>query len=144
MQPLKKLYRIGQVMHTTVRRGAVIALLSLFAACGSSGPTSPTGPNQPSALPSPTPAPATHFPPLSGPSRTFSFDRALSYSVSDYTKKSRLVLYDNGAFVLQYPSLGEGGIAEGTKAPTASWPSSGRAGASPAHGARSAPSKVMR
>jgi hypothetical protein len=46
---------------------------------------------------------------LSGPSRTFIFDRELSYRVSDYTRTSRFVLYDNGAFVLQYPSLGEGG-----------------------------------
>jgi hypothetical protein len=41
------------------------------------------------------------------------FDRELSYPVSDYTKKSRFVLYDNGAFVLQYPSLGEGGYPGG-------------------------------
>ena len=50
---------------------------------------------------------------LSGPSRTFVFDRELSYRVSDYTKKSRFVLYDNGAFVLQFPSLGEGGYRGG-------------------------------
>ena len=93
-------------MNTTVRCGAVIVLLLLFAACGSSGPTLPTGTNQPPALPSPTPAPATNFPPLSGPSRTFFFDRELSYPVSDYTKKSRFVLYDNGAFVLQCVGLG--------------------------------------
>jgi hypothetical protein len=37
----------------------------------------------------------------------------LSYRVSDYTKKSRFVLYDNGAFVLQFPSLGEGGYRGG-------------------------------
>ena len=99
-------------MNTTVARGAVVVLLVLFAACGSSGPTSPTGTSPPSALPPPTPPtppPATVFPPLSGPSRTFLFDRELSYRVSDYTKKSRFVLYDNGAFVLQYPSLGERG-----------------------------------
>ena len=55
------------------------------------------------------------FPPLSGPSRTFVFDRELSYRVSDYTKMSRFVLYDNGAFVLQYPSLGQGGYRGGYK-----------------------------
>jgi hypothetical protein len=44
---------------------------------------------------------------LSGPARVFAFDRALSYPVSEYTRTSRFVLYDNGAFVLQYPSLGE-------------------------------------
>ncbi len=52
---------------------------------------------------------------MSGPSRTFFFDRELSYPVSDYTKKSQFVLYDNGAFVLQYPSLGEGGYRGGYK-----------------------------
>jgi hypothetical protein len=57
---------------------------------------------------------------LSGPSRNFIFDGDLTYllrsadphwrlDVSDYTKKSRFVLYDNGAFVLQYPTLGGDG-----------------------------------
>jgi hypothetical protein len=102
-------------MNTSVARGAVVVLLVLVAACGSSGPTFPTGPNPPSAFPPPAPAPppTTVFPPLSGPSRTFIFDRELSYRVSDYTRKSRFVLYDNGAFVLQYPSLGEGGYRGG-------------------------------
>ena len=101
--------------NTTVRRGAFIVLLVFLGACGSSGPTSPTPTSQPAALPSPTPPPTPSFPPLSGPSRTFLFDRELSYRVSDYTKKSRFVLYDNGAFVLQYPSLGEGGYRGGYK-----------------------------
>ena len=96
-------------MNTTVGRGAAVVLLVLFAACETSGPTSPTGTNPPSALPPTTPTPATVFPPLSGPSRTFIFDRELSYPVSGYTRSSRFVLYDNGAFMLQYPSLGEGG-----------------------------------
>jgi len=101
------------MMHSTLRRGAIVVLCVLGAACGSSGPTSPTGTSQAPALPSPTPPPATNFPPLSGASRTFAFDRELSYRVSDYTKKSRLVLYDNGAFVLHYPSVGEGGYRGG-------------------------------
>jgi hypothetical protein len=47
---------------------------------------------------------------LSGPSRTFVFDHGLSDRVSDYTKNSRFILYDNGAFVLQYPTISvEGG-----------------------------------
>jgi hypothetical protein len=92
-------------MNTCVGRGAVVVLLVLVAACGSSGPTSPTELNPPSAFPPPAPRPATVFPPLSGPSRTFIFDRELSSRVSDYTRKSRFVLYDNGAFVLQYTSL---------------------------------------
>ncbi len=29
----------------------------------------------------------------------------MGYPVSDYTKLSRFVLYENGAFALQYPSL---------------------------------------
>lgn len=102
-------------MNTTVGRGAVVALLMLVAACGSSGPTSPTGTIPPSAVSPPTPPPATVFPPLSGPSRTFIFDRELLYPVRDYTRHSRLVLYDNGAFVLRFPSVGEGGYRGGYK-----------------------------
>jgi hypothetical protein len=45
------------------------------------------------------------FPPLSGPSRTFIFSREESYPVRDFTKQSRFVLYDNGAFALQYPDF---------------------------------------
>src|SRR5712691_3152630 len=93
-------------MNTTVRRVAVAALLVFSAACGSSAPTSVT--SQPPAVPSTTPAPPTTFPALTGPARTFVFDRQLSYPVSHYTSESRFVLYDNGAFVLQYPSLGGG------------------------------------
>ncbi len=91
-------------MNTTVRRGAVVVLLVLLAACGNSRPTSPTGTSSPSELPPPTPpSPQINFPPLSGPSRTFIFDRELSYPVRDFTRKSRCVFYDNGAFELQYP-----------------------------------------
>jgi hypothetical protein len=100
-------------MNTTVRRSAVVVLLVFSGACGS-GPTSPSGTSQPPSLPSPppppTPRPPINFPPLSGPSRTFIFDGELTYRVRDYTRQSRFVLYDNGAFVLQYPpsSLGDG------------------------------------
>ena len=92
-------------MTTTVWRGALLVLLMLSAACGSSGPTSPTGTSQPTAVPSPAPQRGISAPPLSGPSRTFVFDRELSYRVRDYTKKSRFVLYDNGAFVLRFEGL---------------------------------------
>ena len=94
-------------MNTTVRHSAAIVLVVLLAACGSSVPTSPTATTLP-VLTLATPPPRS-FPPLSGPSRTFVFDRELSYPVADYTRHSRLVLYDNGAFVLQFPSLGEPG-----------------------------------
>src|SRR5215204_7099170 len=94
-------------MNSTVRRGAAVFLIALLTACGSSGPTSPTATPQPSSLPAPTAPPTRTFPPLSGPSRTFVFDRELSYPVQDYTRKSSFVLYDNGAFVLRFTGPGE-------------------------------------
>ena len=54
---------------------------------------------------SPTLTPPPNFPPLSGPERAFIFERA-DYRVAAYTEESRFVLYDNGAFSLQYPNLG--------------------------------------
>jgi len=108
-------------MNTTVRPGAVVVLLVLFVACGSSGPTSPSGTSQTPSLPLPTPRDLIDFPPLSGPSRTFIFDAELTARLwsanpnfvstpQDYTRNSRFVLYDNGAFLLQYPpsSFGDG------------------------------------
>jgi len=100
-------------MNSAVRRGMVVVLLMLSAGCGSTGPVSPTETRQPAALPPPAPPPAKTFPSLSGPSRTFLFRGELSYRVRDYTKQSRFVLYDNGAFVLEYPSLGAGGYRGG-------------------------------
>jgi hypothetical protein len=97
-----------------------VLLLALFTACDSSSPTLPTAPSQqpaPSTPPIPTPPPKS-FPPLSGPSRTFVFDRELTHAVQDYTKNSRFVLYDTGGFVLQYPrgeyrgSMARDGIAQ--------------------------------
>jgi hypothetical protein len=101
-------------MSRTVRHVAVLlVLLVLSAGCGDSEPTLPPTvtsqlPELP-AQPSPPPPPPAHVPPLSGPARTFSFDRGLSYPVRDYTRHSRLVLYDNSAFVLQY--LDAAGVA---------------------------------
>src|SRR5262245_37404118 len=93
-------------MKTTVRRLSVVVLLGLCSACGGPPSTAPSPAIQPLAPPVlPAPPPSPTFPPLAGPSRTFVFDHELTYSVSDYTRKSRFVLYDNGAFVLQYPSL---------------------------------------
>jgi len=102
-------------MNTAVRRCALAVLLMLAAACADSGPTSPTVTDRTTPLRvSPAPIPPTPaFPPLSGPSRTFTFDRELSYRVSEYTRHSRFTLYDNGAFVLRFPSVGEGGYRGG-------------------------------
>ena len=93
-------------------------------------------------------AASINFPPLSGPSRTFIFDGELTYPVRDFTRKSRFVLYDNGAFVLQYPSsLGDGRYRGRTRTQTASSCScsSFRAAASATHGMmRLALSKAIR
>jgi hypothetical protein len=124
-------------MNINSFRGLVIVFLWLVAACGPSGPTAPTATSQPppSSAPQPpvaTQPPAAVLPPLSGPSRTFVFDRALSFAVRDYTKTSRFVLYDNGAFELQYPSLGpggyRGGYAEANGTVTFEWEGSSTAG----------------
>jgi hypothetical protein len=108
---------------TTVCRATVAAIVALSVACGR-GPTSPSASEPPAAAPPPVAAPPPapppgaplSFPPLSGPSRTFVFDagqtallrasnRHFAGDVSDYTKQSRFVLYDNGACALLYPSL---------------------------------------
>ena len=48
----------------------------------------------------------TSFPPVSGAARVFNFLSQSSYTVSGYTTRSRYVLYDNGAFGLQYSDNG--------------------------------------
>jgi hypothetical protein len=94
------------MMDGTARWWAtVIVCLMMSAACGNSVSTSPT-PTSPPPVPAPATPPTATFPPLDGPSRTFTFDHELSYPVSGYTKQSRFVLYDNGAFVLQYVATG--------------------------------------
>jgi hypothetical protein len=70
----------------------------VVAACGSPVLLSPA---PPTPTPVPTPQPVTEFPPLSGPARTFKFERKLARSVREYTRRSQFVLYDNGAFALQ-------------------------------------------
>ena len=108
-------------MKTTVRRPGVVAgFLVLSAACGGSAPNSPTVTSQSPVAPSV--APSTTFPPLTGPARTFVFDRQLSFPVSHYTFASRFVLCDNGAFVLQYPTFGyRGGYTESNGVITFAW-----------------------
>jgi hypothetical protein len=100
-------------MHSSLRYSVVAVLLMLAAACGGSGATSPSGTTQP---PGATVPPRPAFPPLSGPSRTLVFAHALATRVSDYTIHSRFVLYDNGAFLLHFPTVAgdgyRGGYAE--------------------------------
>jgi hypothetical protein len=45
---------------------------------------------------------------LSGPFQTYAFDRQLIYPVSSQTVQSRFVLYENGAFALEYTGPGGG------------------------------------
>ena len=111
-------------MNTIIRGSAVAVLVVLSAACESSAPTTSTGPSQPPTGTSSPPPPPTTFPPLTGQARTFDFDRQLSYAVSNYTRNSRFVLYDNGAFVLYYQSLGlayRGGYTEANGVVTFAW-----------------------
>src|SRR5580765_8866549 len=115
-----------RVKHTAISRGALVGMMALCIACGHSAPTAPSASGQSPAAPStPTPAPSpSNFPPLSGQSRTFAFNHELTYRVTDYTKQSRFVLYDNGAFVLQYVSLGgeyRGGYTESNGVITFQW-----------------------
>ena len=109
-------------MHIGLRSSVVAVLLMVAAGCGGSGATSPSG-TQPSVVTAVPPRPT--FPPLSGPSRTLLFDRALANRVSDYTIHSRFVLYDNGGFVLQFPTVAgdgyRGGYTEVNGAVTFEW-----------------------
>jgi hypothetical protein len=93
-------------MTHAVRGGALLAVLLLSIACRGGGPASPT-PRTEATIPAPTPPP-------SGPSRVFAFDHELSYPVSDYTRRSRFVLYDNGTFVLEFPVCNCQGEYRGT------------------------------
>jgi hypothetical protein len=92
-------------MQTTLRYTSAVIALTLCAACGGAQRTSAGTITQPSFA-APVPPPPT-FPPLSGASRTFVYDHPASTAerLSEYTTHSRLVLYDDGGFVLQYPTL---------------------------------------
>ena len=48
------------------------------------------------------PPPPAEKPPLTGPATTYLFSGPLSHPVSGYTTASKYVLYDNGAFSLEY------------------------------------------
>ena len=114
-------------MHIGLRLSVVAVLLMLAAACGGSGVTSPSGTTQNAATPwvVTVPPPRPTFPPLSGPSRTFVFDHALAKYASNDDIHSRFVLYDNGASVLQFPTLAgigvRGGYTEVNGAITFEW-----------------------
>ena len=106
-----------------LRRTLIVLFVALSCACAGSTPTAPTPPRQSVILPAPAP-PQTNFPPASGPSRTFTFDHTFGPTAADYTKQSRFVLYDDGAFVLQYLSLiGDyrGGYSESNGVITFGW-----------------------
>ena len=103
--------------------GALTAVVALSIACGSA-PTAPTAASiQRTAAPSPVP-PAASFPPWSGASRSFTFDHQLANGLQDYTRQSRFILYDDGAFALKYDSLGieyHGGYTESNGAVVFQW-----------------------
>ena len=94
------------MVNPFLRHGGIVVLLVCVVACEKFTPTFPSEILHPtpsfSAAPPRTPI---AFPPLSGPSRTFVYDHELGYPVSDYTKQSRVVLFDDGAFELEYPTL---------------------------------------
>jgi hypothetical protein len=105
------------MLKAAIRRAALVGLLALSAACGGSETTAPTAPTStpvvPSQPPPPPPLVRRDFPPLSGPFRTFVFEQGTGRRVSDYTRQSRFLLYDNRAFALQYPSPPPGGEYRG-------------------------------
>ena len=88
---------------STARRRLAIALLTFTAtACGESGlATVPVVPPPPLV---PTQPPPTQPTPLTGPFRTFVFERGLTANVQGYTNSSQFLLYDNGSFALVYSS----------------------------------------
>jgi hypothetical protein len=103
-------------MKTAIVCSAAAVVVLLGAGCGSSDATSPAVTGAPAVVPIPiTPPASPNFPEPVGPSRIFVFDHATSYAVSEYTKQSRFVLYDNQAVALIYDGLGleyRGGYTE--------------------------------
>ena len=88
-------------MHITLRLVGLVIVVTVATGCGFSGPTAPTASAE-------TPVAATAaspLPPIEGRARTFSFDAGRSGRVSDVTRDSRFILYDNGAFVLEYAKI---------------------------------------
>jgi hypothetical protein len=72
--------------------------------------TTPSSPTQtPSTVQPSPPPPPTAGEPLTGLAGTYLFNAPISatYKVSDYTRASKYVLQDSGAFSLQYPTGAE-------------------------------------
>ena len=87
-------------MIPTVQCGTLVALALSIACSNADRPTAP-GP-----IPTSSAAPIVVYPPVfpprTGPAQTYVFSGPLEYRVSYFTEASQYVLYDNGAFALQY------------------------------------------
>jgi hypothetical protein len=79
---------------TIVRRVALLGILASSVVCGGASQSLPVSP------PTVQPPPIPDVPPLTG-GITYQFSGPLTYPVSDWTAKSKYVLYDGGAFALQ-------------------------------------------
>jgi hypothetical protein len=92
---------------STIRLALALTILAVTAACtGNRSPVAPTAALVAAPAPAPAPVPAPGPVDLTGPSHTYSFASQLDirFPVSGYTRQSEYVLYDNGSFVLRYPS----------------------------------------
>jgi len=88
-------------MTAVVRCGTLLGVLVFSVACSNGN-----RPTAPSPLPT-QPPPTAGVPPLTGPASTYLFSGNVPpYPVRPYTEASKYALYDNGAFSLQYASLG--------------------------------------
>jgi len=90
------------------RRGMFVVILVASSACDDARPViAPTSMPQPTtSSPVPVYVPPV-FPPLTGPSATYTFSAPLGYPVHDYTATSKVELYENGAaaFHFSLPNL---------------------------------------
>ena len=106
-------------MNTMVPRGVVIVLLMLFIRMWQSGTyLGQLAQVELPAIPAPTAAASDNNPLIGLYALAHRYrlrDAHVAFPDAERTHAStrrRIVLYDNGAFVLQYPTLGEVGIAE--------------------------------
>ena len=87
-----------------------VAIAVLFAGCSDSERVSPTAPTPSTVAVAPTPAPPIEpgvpppFPPVSRPARVYVAAQFPTYEYHRGPLASRYVLYDDGAFGLQYAS----------------------------------------